>query len=312
MPKFASAIARWLRSIGTRPGAEKVLPSQVSDDITTAAAKPRSRVIPIHTTSDSATGFQCPPSCWGTCCDDTVFLQAQDVTTIHEFANRHYDRFVAHFAKVWVWAGLPNQKIVVTPAHFTNADGTAFAFFRDASTSELVAHTRQGSQRSSSGEPYYHTLLSYDLKSETAGGCVFLTERKSCFLEDVALEVGEHPWEVKPEGCVSFPLVVGPDSVMVPLRSPQHDDPRSPKHELLNKFADKACCTSVLPTNYSVRMRHVLEYLPAARKRRQARHTQWVSQHRSAFDKHGLLATFWKPPQRRAGTSASTPRRPGR
>jgi hypothetical protein len=308
MRRFPQSVVQWIRSIGGRLRKEHEPPATNIADDTPPRDKRRARVIPIQSTSGSGSGFRCPPTCWGSCCDDTVFLQARDVTAIHEFANRHYDRFAAHFANVWVWAGLQNLKLHIVPANFRRDDGSGFVFFRDASQSELVRHMPQSRQSTSTGEPFYHTLLQFDPKSETPDGCVFLTKTKSCFLEDVAIEAGEHPWVVKPEGCVTFPMVAGPDGVMGPLQSPQHDDPLSLHHGLLAKFADKACCTSVLPTNYTDRMEHVIQFVPAARDRRAARHKEWLSQHGKAVRKNGLLWTFVRPAETRTNANAAPPR----
>ena len=254
------------------------------------------RTIPIAAADAPAvSGFVCPPSCWGTCCDDAVFLEPRDVAAIHQFADRHFARFANHFATRFVLAGLDNENPVVTPA-FVLRDGVSrFHFFRNAATSELLGEMPQSARRSvTTGQPFYHTTLQFDRQAEDIGGCVFLTERRTCFLEEVAVDAGEHRWTATPEGCVLFPLVPLPDGTLKPLASPENEQPDAPNHGLLKEFRERACCTRVGPGNVVQEMSAALAFVEQSRNSR-TRAFEHLLKTKAVQIRNGFLQIFDRP-----------------
>ncbi|MBB5547795.1 hypothetical protein GGD70_008159 [Paraburkholderia fungorum] len=254
------------------------------------------KTIPIAAgDAPSASGFTCPPSCWGTCCDDAVFLEPRDVVAIHQFADRHFARFANHFATRFVLAGLHNENPVVTPAFVTHDGVSRFHFFRNAATSELLGDMPQSSRRSvSTRQPFYHTMLQFDRQAEDIGGCVFLTDHRTCFLEEVAVDAGEHRWTAKPEGCVLFPLVPLPDGTLKPLASPENEPPDGPNHGLLKKFSERACCTRVGPGNAAQEMSVAVAFVEQSRSAR-TRAFEHVLKTKAVQIRNGFLQVFDRP-----------------
>jgi hypothetical protein len=274
-----------------------------SDPVTAVPGAGGRRTIPIAAADAAATGFACPPSCWGTCCDDAVFLEPRDVTAIHQFADRHFGRFAQHFATRSVLIGLHNGNPVVTPAFVTHDGVSRFHFFRNAVTSELLNDMPQSARQSvTSGQPFYHTTLQFDPQAENIGSCVFLTDRRTCFLEEVAVDAGEHRWTAKPEGCVLFPLVPLPDGTLKPLASPENEAPDSPNRGLLEKFRERACCTRVGPENAAQEMSEATDFVRHARKtRKQA--FEHVLKTKVEQIRNGFLQVFDRPVAGTSGTA---------
>jgi hypothetical protein len=255
--------------LGSASGAAASGEAALHADGNSASASVR-KTIPIAVdTPQAANGFTCPPSCWGTCCDDTVFLEPRDVVAIHEFADRHFARFAAHFAQQHVLVGLHQDGLAIMRAFITRGGVSRFLFFRNAVESELLGPPPHEERRSNlTGQPYYHTLLQYDHTAGKVAGCVFLTERHTCFLEDAAIEAGEHRWTAKPEGCVLFPIVPTPTGLMKPLASPENGAPDSPNYGLLEMYRERECCTKVTPENVVRQMSEAIAFATQARASR--------------------------------------------
>ena len=54
-----------------------------------------------------------------------------------------------------------------------------------------------------------------DILSKTR--CIFGLENGDCSLQSRSIELGLHPWEIKPEPCWLFPLRVETDSIIFPF-----------------------------------------------------------------------------------------------
>ncbi|WP_321908221.1 hypothetical protein [Burkholderia cepacia] len=253
------------------------------------------RVIPIASAAADEAGFQCPPGCWGTCCDGTVMLEPTDVTAIMQFANKHFRRFAEHFGDIFVLFGMDGEKFIATRGMVQHGSATRFAFFRNAATSEMLGDLPASGRVSTSGQPFFHTVLRYDRSTDTIGGCVFLTENRTCFLEEVAVEAGEHRWSGKPEGCVLFPLVPGNDGALNPLQSPVNQRADSPHHGLLHKLGEKACCQAVGPENAGAVMQPALKFIVGERERRKKAFEAWLRTKATEIRNNGFLASFDRP-----------------
>ena len=291
-----SKLARFLR-----PASADAASGETGD---TARGRAR-KTIPIAVdTPQAANGFTCPPSCWGTCCDDSVFMEPRDVVAIHEFADRHFARFAAHFSDRYVMVGLHENAPAVMKAFHTHGGVSRFQFVTNAVWSELLGPPPHEERRSNmTGQPYYHTLLQYDRTSEKIGGCVFLTDRRTCFLEEVAVEAGEHRWTAKPEGCVLFPLVPMPSGPVRPLASPENAEPDSLHYSLLEKYRERACCMQVTPSNAEREMSEALVFAGQALAAR-TRALEHLQKTKMRELREGFLQVFDRPV---AGTAS--PRR---
>ncbi|MGF6440655.1 hypothetical protein [Paraburkholderia youngii] len=269
------------------------------------AGAPARKTIPIAVdATQDAKGFTCPPSCWGTCCDDTVFLEPRDVAAIHQFADRHYARFVEHFANRYVLFALSADGPVFMPAYVTNRGVSRFQFFRNAVESELLGPPPHNERHSNiTRQPYYHTLVQFNRTTGQFAGCVFLTDRRTCFLEEVAVEAGEHRWTAKPEGCVLFPLVAMPSGMLKPLASPENAVAGSLNDKLLKKFQERACCTQVTPQNGVHQMSEAVDFVQQAKEAR-THALEHLQKTRMVELRSGFLQIFDRPV---AGTAS--PRR---
>jgi len=56
--------------------------------------------------------------------------------------------------------------------------------------------------------------------------CIFGLENGACSLQALAIDLGLHPWEIKPEPCWLFPLRVESDKLIFPFsrNSSEYDD----------------------------------------------------------------------------------------
>ncbi|WP_153141875.1 hypothetical protein [Paraburkholderia agricolaris] len=287
----------WRKLIGfMRPKAAAAKAGIERNPVATVPETGARQIIPIAAADAPAvSGFACPPSCWGTCCDDAVFLEARDVAAIHQFADRHFDRFANHFAMRFVLAGVDEEKLVVTPALVTCDGVSRFHFFRNAATSEFLGKKPQSTRWSvATGQPLYHTTLQFDRQAEEVGGCVFLTERRTCFLEEVAVDASEHRWTAKPQGCVLFPLVPMSDGTVKTLASPENEQPDAPNHGLLKKFRERACCTRVTPQNAAHEMSAALAFVEQSQKLRE-RAFEHLLRTKAVQIRSGFLQIFDRP-----------------
>lgn len=214
--------------------------------------------------------FSCPPSCWGSCCKSGITIEKPDAGNILSFAERNFDRFAVHFndkqqalQDVTGDGRMYGAKIVNE-----QPSETPFAFFR------LITHDAFGKLLPNN---VLHSAALFDPVTETPISCIFLTEKKSCFLEDIAIDIGLHRWYAKPIPCIAFPLVLNTENKYAPLSSDESRDGSRTNEGLYRSFHDKACCKAVTEEGYPVQMQEALRFIEEQGPKRKERYSRLLA-----------------------------------